>query len=173
MVSLFAIAGAFSWALLGTAVAATDLAGAFVLAGACLGAAYALAVLLGVELPTPALNWQVPSSWLRGRPAPARALVWAGTLGPGLLTRNPYASMLLVPVLLGAAGSVPLGLAFGAAAGAAHGASRALGVLLVQHDLTKWSSHMFLLAYFRWKVVDRLFLSFAGGSLLVMALVWA
>jgi hypothetical protein len=92
------------------------------------------------------------------------------TLGPGVLTRNPYASMWLVPLLLGAAGSVWLGLAFGAVAGAAHGASRAFGVLLVQHGLTKWSSQVFALAYFRWKVVDRLFLAFAGGSLLVMVL---
>jgi hypothetical protein len=78
----------------------------------------------------------------------------------------------MVPLLLGATGSASLGLAFGAVAGAADGASRAVGILLAQHDLTKWSSPVFVLAYFRWKAVDRLFLAFACGSLFVTVLVW-
>ncbi len=48
----------------------------------------------------PGSNWAVPSRWIAGRGNLGRTLIWGLTLGPGLMTRNSYAGMLLLPVLL-------------------------------------------------------------------------
>lgn len=65
-----------------------------------------------------------------GQHVPAtRLLVWGSILGPGFLTRNPYAGFFLLPILVAAAGPAWSAAALAAAIGLAHGTGRALALL--------------------------------------------
>ena len=93
---------------------------------AALGAvalAYALHELGFLRLPVPGRDWQVPASWVRNG-FYRSAVVFGGTVGLGVFTRIPYASM---PILLGwlfVSGNVLLGLA----TGMVYGVMRALSI---------------------------------------------
>jgi hypothetical protein len=91
---------------------------------------FGVAQTLQTRLRAPSSAWQVPQEWVRYRPRRQQIAVWGLTLGPGLITRNPYASMWLLPGFLALTGSVQAGLVAGALIGASHGAARALGVIL-------------------------------------------
>jgi hypothetical protein len=85
--------------------------------------AYALHELGWLRLPVPGRDWQVPASWVR-RGFYRSAAIFGGTVGLGVFTRIPYASL---PILLGwlfVSGNVLLGLA----AGIVYGALRALSI---------------------------------------------
>ena len=85
--------------------------------------AYALRELGWLPLPVPGRNWQVPASWVRDG-FYRSAAIFGATVGFGVFTRIPYASL---PILLGwlfVSGSVPLGLA----TGAVYGVLRALSI---------------------------------------------
>lgn len=101
--------------------------------GVVIAVVYALAHGLAetMELPIrpPEIGWAVPSTWLRGRSWAAQALIWGTTLGPGLATRNPYAGMWFVPLLLATTGNPLVGGIAGGLVGLAHGAARAAGIL--------------------------------------------
>jgi hypothetical protein len=83
--------------------------------------------MLPIRAPT--LRWQVPSQWFGGRSPIAQMIIWGTSLGPGIVTRNPYAGMWLVPFMLASVGGAEVGAAVGAIAGASHGLARAAGVL--------------------------------------------
>ncbi len=70
---------------------------------------YGLAETMRLPLRAPESRWQVPSTWVAGRTSQKRAVVWGVMLGPGVLTRNPYAGMWLVPLLLAVIASPALG----------------------------------------------------------------
>jgi hypothetical protein len=82
---------------------------------------FGAAEVLMLPMRSPGLNWQVPARWVRSR---HRALIWAVFLGPGCLTRNPYAGMWAWPLCFAIAGSSGSVVLFGALGGALHGASR-------------------------------------------------
>lgn len=125
----FAIPGALVWAvgvlLLRFAIPAA------VLVGIALPYAFAYGVveLLRLPIQAPESHWQVPSSWISGRGHAARAAVWGGILGPGIVTRNPFAGMWLFPILAAAAGPPATAFIVGGVCGFLHGTARAVGVL--------------------------------------------
>jgi len=113
------------------------------------------------------LAWQVPSSWIKGRPAALQTLIWGTTLGPGLVTKNPYAGMWLLPLLVAFSPSMLVAMAVGLAIGGAHGLARALGVLRNRRciDMDENAYLRILDAESRWKFVDGLALLLAAGAL--------
>ena len=112
------------------------------------------------------LSWQVPAHWLLGRSSLARTLVWGTILGPGLATRNPYAGMWLLPLLITLSPTVFVAMVTGMAVGAAHGGARAVGVLSNERhrDIT-CSPVVVLGAQRHWQFMDALALSLAAGAL--------
>ncbi len=84
---------------------------------------YALSEIGFISVPVPARNWQVPATWVRNG-FYRSAVIFGGTVGFGVFTRIPYASL---PILLGwlfVSGNV----IYGVAAGALYGATRAASI---------------------------------------------
>jgi len=108
------------------------------------------------------LAWQVPAAWLQGRSALAQTLIWGTGLGPGFVTRNPYAGMWLLPVLLTLNHNFLANIGLGVAIGIAHGGARAFGILLTRRNLDACGSS--ILTQWRWRVADGLVLLFGAGS---------
>jgi hypothetical protein len=87
--------------------------------------AYALHELEVVRLPVPGRYWQVPASWVRNG-FYRSAVIFGSTVGFGVFTRIPYASL---PILLGwlfVSGNV----GYGFAAGLVYGVTRAASIYL-------------------------------------------
>ena len=123
---------------------------------------------LGLPFRPPGLAWQVPSRWINGRPAIVQAWTWGSILGPGLVTRNPYAGMWLLPFLLVLNHSPPMAMVVGIAVGIAHGGARVLGVLSNRRhmDMDTDYAHLRILgAQMRWQYIDGLVLLLAAGAL--------
>lgn len=122
---------------------------------------------LGIGFRPPGLAWQVPSSWIKGHSVLAQTLTWGTTLGPGLVTKNPYAGMWLLPFLVALSSSPLMAIVFGLGVGAAHGLTRALGVLrnrrCIEMDENAYLS--ILAAESRWQYADGLALLLAAGAL--------
>jgi hypothetical protein len=122
---------------------------------------YGLAETLDFPLQPPGLRWQVPARWIKGQPLALRVLTWGALLGPGLVTRNPYAGLWLVPFLVGLNGH----LVVAGLVGAAHGGARALGVLHNHRrvcdmaDVTTWQ------ALWHWRLWDGALLLIGAGGL--------
>jgi len=97
-----------------------------------------------------------------------QALIWGTTLGPGLVTRNPYAGIWLLPLLIALNQSLLIAMVVGIAAGIAHGGARVLGVLSNRRsmDMDEEYAHLKILgAQFRWQYIDGLALLVAAGAL--------
>jgi hypothetical protein len=165
MIAIFAIAGAVFWGAVG---ASLGLASHWVQVIALgLGAVYALAygaaefLLLPIRPPTS--RWQVPAPWVVRGPSFRPVMIWAATLGPGVTTVNPYASLWIVPIVLLEMPDWRTGLVVGAAFGVAHGVFRAVGIILN----TRGVDLLVLTARnLRWRALDGLALTVIGGSLL-------
>ena len=84
---------------------------------------YALHELRFVRLPVPGRDWQVPSSWVRAG-FYRSAVIFGGTVGFGVFTRVPYASLPVLLAWLFVSGN-PL---HGLLAGLVYGATRALSI---------------------------------------------
>lgn len=126
-------------------------------------AVYGFGEVIGLPLRAPGRSWQVPAIWLNTRALPLRVFIWGGTLGSGLLTRNPYAGMWLLPPLLALAHSVPLA----ALVGLAHGVARGIGILRNTGRCTRPGADMRVwMALWRWRLADGAALLFAAGLLL-------
>lgn len=111
----------------------------------------------------PASSWQVPGGWVAHRHPARQTLVWGATLGPGLMTRNPYAGMWAVPAL---AVFSPNPVLTAMACGVVHASGRAIGILL---NATRLGSSVdrIMLRYYWWRAVDGLaLLVLAGLSIL-------
>jgi hypothetical protein len=111
------------------------------------------------------VSWQVPSSCVSGPPA-RRAAVSGVTLGPGVMTKNPYAGMWTIPLALaGLSGFAHAALA-GAIAGSAHGIARGLGVVGESRHLGEQGRVDSLLESGKtWRTYDGVLLLFAFGFL--------
>jgi hypothetical protein len=137
-----------------------SIAGLVVVIYACI---FGFAEVLGLALRTPQIPWQVPADWVRRRGS-REVFIWGALLGPGLVTRNPYAAMWLVPALLSLQVRFPLVIGITAAAGAAHGGARAIGTLRLQRSAVSSRSIEVLGWQFRWRYIDGLILLLGTGA---------
>jgi hypothetical protein len=124
--------------------------------------AFGIAELVGLPLRAPSSSWQVPPTLVRGRPGWAKTLTWGVFLGPGLLTRNPYASIWMLPLLLAGVGSPAVGAAAGALVGLLQGSARAVGVLGEQRTADTGEYYLMVIRDMRWRRLD-------GADLLAVA----
>lgn len=74
------------------------------------------------------LRWQVPSNWVRRRSELQRMAIWGAALGPGLVTRNPYAGMACLPLLVVLQPTVTASVLLAMSVGTVHAAARAVAV---------------------------------------------
>jgi hypothetical protein len=130
---------------------------------------YGLAETLRVPVRVPSLRWQVPATWVRDRTSRLKVVIWGALLGPGLLTRNPYAGMWLVPLALALVGDARAGALWGLAAGAAHGIARAFGLRSNIRAGRGRANLSLVIDQLRWKLVDGVALLVAAGVLAASA----
>ena len=173
MLSAYVLPGAAAWTVVGlalgvAAVAIPWLSTAAVVATVAYGCLYGAAEVRGSSWPAaPGRRWQVPQDMLIGASPRRRVLVWGSILGPGFLTRNPYAGFAILPVLVAAAGGIQAAIVVGALIGAAHAAGRGAALL---RDSTRPQDEPFvlLLRMLRWRLVDGLALLTAAGAAAVV-----
>ena len=133
--------------------------------------AFGIAETFGLPLRVPSLAWQVPAQWIKGRSPMGQTAMWGALLGPGLVTRNPYAGMWLLPLLIALNHNLLTAMAIGMAVGAAHGGTRALGVLSNRRHMDASCSHLMILGVqLRWKYRDGLALLLVAGALAAYSL---
>ena len=80
-------------------------------------------------LSPPRRGWQVPQTLLIEAPVWRRVLIWGAILGPGFLTRNPYAGFGFLPIALASMRGTGAGIVLGALIGLGHGGARAMALL--------------------------------------------
>jgi hypothetical protein len=133
---------------------------------------FGMAESLGFSMFIPGSTWQVPASWIDGCPEAAQTITWGTILGPGLITRNPYAGIWLLPFMVGLGRGLLASLVVGIAIGVAHGGARALGVLSNRKYMKDTTlGHLRILgAELRWSYVDGIALLLAAGALAVYTL---
>jgi hypothetical protein len=182
VLAAYAVPAAITWAGLGLVLGALALAAPAVAAAAlavavAYGFGYGVIELSGRAGPrAPGSNWQVPQRMLVGAGPRRRVLVWGLYLGPGFLTRNPYAGFGMTVVLVGCAARPLAGLLVAAGAGAAHGSGRALALLRDARlrdarlrDAPARAAEPFelLLTSLRWRTIDGLALLVVAGAAIV------
>jgi hypothetical protein len=161
--------------VLGSVAALADIAAPAVsvralacLAAAAYGLCYGLLELSGRAWPPPpGRRWQVPQELVIATGDRRRVLIWGAILGPGWLTRNPYAGFGLLPLLCLSAGDIAGAVVLAALIGAAHGCGRALALL---RDARSAPSEPFalLLMSVRWRTTDGFALLLVAGTALAV-----
>ncbi len=133
----------------------------------CYAASFGICEVLRIPLRPIGLQWQVPNQWLRGRPAAIQTLIWGICLGPGFITKNPYAGIWLLPFLLALTPSPFAALNLGVAIGVAHGCGRAIGILRNQKKLKTGTdcTPMMIFELWRWQFLDGFLLLVSAGGL--------
>jgi hypothetical protein len=132
---------------------------------------FGIAEMFGLPLRVPSLAWQVPAQWVKGHSPMVQTATWGALLGPGLVTRNPYAGMWLLPLLIALNHNLLTAPAIGMAVGLAHGGACALGVLSNRRHMDTNCSHLMILgAQMRWLYIDSLALLLATGALVAYTL---
>jgi hypothetical protein len=157
------------WALLGLALGALPIASAALVIAAVYGCGYGIVEAAGLARPAaPGRRWQVPQDLLLRGGGGRRVVLWGAILGPGLLTRNPYASFGMLVVLAATVGSLPAAVWVAALIGAAHASGRAFALL---RDSASPHGEPFalLLRSLRWRVLDGLALLAVAGAAIVTA----
>lgn len=140
--AMFALSGALVWVVLGIALAAALPVQVALAVGVVAVLAYGGAQLFSRgPARVPQRSWQVPRSWVEGLGPFGRMAVWAVTLGPGLMTRNPYVSFWVVVPALGSVRRTTDAAVIGAVAGAVHGVARLGGIVARQRSRpgTDWN----------------------------------
>ena len=170
MLGAYVVPAAAVWAAIGlvlgaAAMAAHVLVTAVVLVAAVYACGYGTAEICGSPWPAaPGRRWQVPQDLMIGTSGTRRVLLWGAILGPGLLTRNPYAGFGVLPVLVAAAGQLPAGIALAGLVGAAHGVGRGAALLRDSADRQPQQPFAMLLRSLRWRVLDGLALFMVAGA---------
>lgn len=178
MLAAYAAPAAAAWALLGLVLAALPIGLPALVVAAVYGAAYGVIEVSGTPWPAPGRRWQVPQDYLIGASSRRRVVIWGSILGPGFLTRNPYAGFGMLLALVAAVGGLtsgPLasgrltaGIVLAAGVGIAHGCGRALALL---RDSASPPDDPFglLLRSLRWRMTDGLALLAVAGAAVVTA----
>jgi hypothetical protein len=166
------VPAAVGWALLGLVLGALPVAHPALVAAAVYGCAYGVAEVCGLRWPgAPGRRWQVPQDLLIGASGTRRLLVWGAILGPGFLTRNPYASFGMLVLLAASAGSLPATVVVAAVIGAAHAGGRAVA-LLRDSAAPQLQPFALLLRSLRWRALDGIALLAVAGAAIVTAGYW-
>jgi hypothetical protein len=166
------VPAAAAWALLGLVLGALPAAHAALVAAAVYGCVYGTAEICGLTWPgAPGRRWQVPQDMLIGASGPRRLLVWGAILGPGFLTRNPYAGFGMLVLLAASAGSLPAAVVVAAVTGAAHASGRAVA-LLRDSSAPQLEPFALLLRSLRWRALDGIALLAVAGAAIVTAGYW-
>jgi hypothetical protein len=165
---------------------ALPVAHAAVVVAAIYGCGYGVAEIWGLRWPAPGRRWQVPQDLMIGAGGPRRLVVWGTILGPGFLTRNPYAGFGMLVLLAASIGSLPAAIVVAAAIGAAHACGRAFALLrdsaaarnqpaqyeTTQHQTTQHEAFTLLLRSLRWRALDGMALLAIAGAAIVTAGRW-
>ncbi len=161
---VWGVLGVVFWPLGGIPLIAPLIAWAYALG-------FGIIETFAIPFQAPSVAWQVPARWVKGRPKAVQILTWGPLLGPGLVTKNPYAGMWLLPLLLILNHSLDIAIVVGVVIGVAHGSTHALGVLKNMGYMKMNCSHLIILgAQLRWRYVDGLALLLAAGALTAYAL---
>jgi hypothetical protein len=140
-----------------------------VVAGAVYGCGYGAAEVFGLPWPgPPGRRWQVPQDLLIGFRGARRLVVWGTILGPGFLTRNPYAGFGMLVLLAASTGSPPGAIVVAAIIGVAHASGRAVA-LLRDSATAQLEPFALLLRSLRWRVLDGIALLVVAGAAIVTA----
>lgn len=161
----FVLPAVATWVALGMLLSLADLPEWFALIAACAYSAYyGIGEVLSGRPRGPGTAFQVPDTMLRGRPAWRRVLIWGVYLGPGLVTRNPFAGYGLLPLLVVAGGINYRGAVAGGLVGLAHGAARASGIRRNIVSL-RWNENPLqrVLAELQWRRADGFLLLAVAG----------
>jgi hypothetical protein len=162
-VGAYALPGAAVWLALGLCASALPLRDCGLILVAAYSAVYGVTEAAGRLRPAvPGSGWQVPQPLVVGASARKRLLVWGSILGPGFLTRNPYAGFAMLPLAVAAAG--PGGPVLAASIGAAHGTGRALALLRARRAGPSGDPMQLLLRSAYWRALDGLILLVAAGA---------
>jgi hypothetical protein len=173
VLTAYAIPAAAVWALLGLIVCVLPLATVALVLIAVYGCGYGAAEISGSARPAaPGRRWQVPQDLVIGASRRRRLLTWGAVLGPGFLTRNPYAGFAALPLLAATArlagGSLAAGVCIAALIGAAHGCGRA-AALLRDSTIRPDDPLALLLRSIRWRMADGYALLVAAGAAIAVA----
>lgn len=124
---------------------------------------YGTVEVWGLPFQPPSSTWQVPANWLLGSSFMKRSMVWGVTLGPGLITRNPYAGMWLLLWLVIFSQDIFLG----SLVGLTHGMARAFGILKNLNYITAKFDHTgILVTQGQWRMLDGVLLLTIAGFLI-------
>jgi hypothetical protein len=171
VITAYVVPAVAAWTVLGIMLGALPLARPALVATAGYAAAYGLIEVtdrLGgrLRLPPPGTRWQVPQAMVIDVSRWRRTLVWGSILGPGFMTRNPYAGFGLLPIAVATAGGVRPAAALGAVIGLAHAAGRALALLRDARPRRAAAPDpmALVLTSMRWRTVDGLALLVIAGT---------
>jgi hypothetical protein len=160
------------WTLLGLLLNLVSLSGFALPLIAAYGAYYGLTEATGRPgLPPPGRAWQVPARWVDNAPKWRRTLLWGSLLGPGFVTRNPYAGFGLLTLAVASVGDLRAGIALAAAVGLLHSTGRALALLRDVRDIASADYLQAVMRSLRWRALDGLgLLAAAGIAVMTIAL---
>jgi hypothetical protein len=162
----YAVPAVAAWTLIGLAVTALPVATVARAAVIGYGCVYGTSESLGLSRPAaPGRRWQVPQELMITASPRRRVLVWGAILGPGFLTRNPYAGFAVLPLLVAGSDGVAAGVLLAALIGAGHGGGRALA-LLGAVARPPQDPMLLLMRSLRWRVLDGLMLAAIAGAVL-------
>jgi hypothetical protein len=163
VITAYALPAVVAWAVLGGCLGALPLTGPALVLTAIYAACYGLTEVTGKpSLRPPGRKWQVPQTMVMGVSDRRRILVWGSILGPGFLTRNPYAGFGLLPIAVATASGVRAAVILAAAIGLAHGSGRALALLRDARPAAPSDPMRLVLVSMYWRTFD-------GCVLLVIA----
>ncbi|MGH3276216.1 MAG: hypothetical protein ACRDNZ_18055 [Streptosporangiaceae bacterium] len=169
MITAYAVPAVVVWTGLGAGLSALPLARPALVLTAGYAACYGLIEVtdrLGgrLRIPPPGTQWQVSQAMVLGGPGWRRILVWGSILGPGFLTRNPYAGFGLLPLAIATAGGSRIAAVLAAVTGLAHATGRSLALLRDARpaETSALDPMRLVLTSLRWRTFD-------GFALLVIA----
>jgi len=163
----YALPAAILWGMLGGLCRLLGVNTLFVMLFSLIYAVgFGLLETFGVPVRVPSSTWQVPGHWVRGQSPQIQTLIWGTLLGPGILTRNPYASIWLLLPLLALSQNFMIAIGIGLAVGTAHGIGRALGILYNRKCISNSNAHLLIMGrYWLWQCIDGLALLVIAGAL--------
>lgn len=155
LVIAYCVPAVLAWIVLGMLLNLVSLTRAALILIVAYGLYYGLVEATGRPgLPPPGRTWQVPERWVRDGPQWRRTVVWGSLLGPGLVTRNPYAGFGLLILAVASVGDLRDGVALSAVLGFLHGLGRAVALLRAVRDAASADYMQSIIESMRWRAID-------------------